>query len=392
MNWLPITDTVGVLAILSGVCAFFYWLEKATEWKLFQFFPPVVFIYFTPVILTNSGVLPAKSPVYDVIQQVILPMLLVLLLMKANVRGAYRVMGRGIGVMLFGTLGVMIGAPLGLLAVQDWMGPDAWKSFGALSGSWIGGTANLAAVGTMVGATDGDKGLALLADSTLYMFWIPVLLASKRFTAKFAVFTGVPADLREQVEEAAEEKKEAKESPTTRDYLFLLCIAMWAAWMAQCVAGLLPEVSPHLTRITWQLLLVTTIGLGLSYTPLHRIHGSHELGMALLFFFVARMGAGAKLDEVASQTVPMLIGAAIMISVHGAFCVLGAKIFRTDLHTAAIASAANVGGVAASTIVASYHRRSLVPAAVLMAILGIAIGNYCGYATALLCKLVASGE
>jgi uncharacterized membrane protein len=142
MDWLPITGTVGVLATLSGVCAFFFWLEKVTRWKLFQFLPPLIFVYFVPVVLTFRGVLPAASPVYQVMKDVMLPMLLVLLLVKVNVAGAFRVMGSGIGVMLLGTLGVMVGAPIGLMVVRPWLGPEAWKSFGALSGSWIGGTAN----------------------------------------------------------------------------------------------------------------------------------------------------------------------------------------------------------------------------------------------------------
>jgi uncharacterized membrane protein len=83
---------------------------------------------------------------------------------------------------------------------------------------------------------------------------------------------------------------------------------------------------------------------------------------------------------------PFFFGALIMIFIHGCFCLLGAKIFKTDIHTAAIASAANIGGVATSTIVATYHQRSLIPAAVLMAIIGIAIGTYCGYITALVCR------
>jgi uncharacterized membrane protein len=69
--------------------------------------------------------------------------------------------------------------------------------------------------------------------------------------------------------------------------------------------------------------------------------------------------------------------------------VFGAWLLRMDLHTAAIASAANVGGVAASSIVATHHRKSLVPAAILMALLGFAIGNYCGYITAMLCEPLA---
>lgn len=388
MNWLPITDTIGVLAALSGICAFCFWIEKATRWKLFQFLPPLIFIYLVPVILTNQGVLPATSPVYDVMQQIMLPMLLVLLLVKVNVRGALRIMGRGIGVMLFGTLGVMVGAPLGCLAVKSWLGPETWKSFGALSGSWIGGTGNLAAVGTMVEANGAQVGLAVLADSTIYMIWLPILLGSKRFADRFASFTGVEAGRMEQMEQAVEELQETHQAPTTRDYLFLICAALAATWAANILAGILPAIDPYLTNSTWQVLLITTMGLALSYTPLHRISGSHELAMALLYLFVAKMGASAQLEEVREEAVPFLLGAGIMILVHGAFCILGAKLFKTDLHTAAIASAANIGGAASASIVASYHRRSLVPAAILMAMIGYALGNYCGYVTALLCRWV----
>jgi uncharacterized membrane protein len=310
------------------------------------------------------------------------------LLIKVNIRGAFRVMGRGIGVMLFGTMGVMVGAPLGCLAVRSWLGPESWRSFGTLSGSWIGGTGNLAAVGSMVEANGAQIGLAVLADSTIYLIWLPILLGSKRFADRFARFTGVAADRMERMEQAVEEFQEMITAPTTRDYLFLLGAALGATWGANLLAAYLPTVDPYLTQSTWQVLLITTIGLALSYTPLHRIPGSHELAMALLYLFVAKMGASAQLEEVQEEAVPFLIGAAIMILIHGTFCIVGARLFRIDLHTAAIASAANIGGAASASIVASYHRRSLLPAAILMAMIGYALGNYCGYATALLCRWV----
>jgi uncharacterized membrane protein len=389
MDWSPVTGNVGVLAILSGVCALFFWLERWTRWRLFQFLPPLIFIYLVPLLLTNSDVLPAESPVYAALDELMLPMLLVLLLLKVNVRGAVRVMGRGIGVMFFGTLGVMVGAPIALTIVRPWLGPEIWKSFGALAGSWIGGTGNLAAVGNMIDANGTEIGLAVLADSITYIVWLPVLLGSKRYADQFASFTGVEANRVEQMEEAAEELHEAAEAPTTRDYLFLICVGLCAAWIAELLAEHLPLVEPVLSQNTWKFLLITTIGLGLSYSPLHRIPGSHELAMALLYLFVAKMGASAELEEVADQAVPFLIGAAIWITIHGVFCVLGAKLFRTDLHTAAIASAANIGGAASASVVASYHRRSLVPAAILMAMIGYAMGNYCAYLTALLCRWVS---
>jgi uncharacterized membrane protein len=390
MDWFPIASPIGVLATLSGVCAFFFWLERFTRWKLFQILPPLIFIYLVPVVLANGGILTSVSPVYENMQSIMLPMLLVLLMLKVNLGGALRVMGRGVGVMLFGTLGVMLGAPIGLMVVRPWLGPDAWKGYGALSGSWIGGTGNLAAVAEMLETPGTEFGLAVLADSTLYAIWLPILLGSKRLADRFASFTGVAANRIELMEQAAEAEHQEPQAPSTQDYLFLLSIAFAAAWLAELVSNHLPEFKPLLSQSTWRILSITTIGICLSYTPLSRIPGSHELGMALVYLFVTQMGASAILKDVAELAIPFVAGAAIMISIHGIFCVLGAKLFRTDLHTAAIASAANIGGAASATIVASYHRRSLVPAAILMALIGYAIGNYCGYVTALLCRLVSS--
>ncbi len=405
MSHFPITSPAGILATLSGVCAFFFWFEKATGWRLFQFLPTLIFMYLVPVVLTNVGVLPAKSPVYDSIQSLLLPMLLTLLLLNLNVAGAIRIMKRGIGVFLFGSLGVMVGAVTATAIVHSWLSPSVWRSFGALTGSWIGGSANMAAVSEMVQTSGSDYGLAMLADSTIpYLLWMPLLLGSKKFADKFARFTGAKLTQEDADNDAGVEQHSTTEAPNSRDYVFLLCIALmatwfadlaatwvdvrFAAWMKPIAAHGVAEATPYLTAATWRILFITTIGIALSLTPLSRIPGSQDLGMGMLYLFVARMGATAELSEVADQAVPFLIGGLIMILIHGAFCVLGARIFHTDLHTAAIASSANIGGVASASIVASYHRRSLVPAGILMALVGYAIGNYCGYITALICRLV----
>jgi uncharacterized membrane protein len=384
----PIISPAGVLAALSTICAFFFWLEKCTGWRFFQYVPPLIFIYLVPLLLANLGVLAGKSPVYDAMDSLMLPMMLVLLLLNVDIRGTYRVMGRGLGVMLFGSCGVMLGAVVGLLIVKHWLGPDAWKAFGTLSASWIGGTGNMAAVRGMLSTPGAEFGLAVLADSTVYAFWLPILLASKRYADRFASFTGVEPDRIERMNEAARTNRRERHAPAMRDYLFLLSVALLVTWLAGLIAARLPQVDPYLSVSTWQILVITTLGIVLAFTPLSQIPGSQELGMAFVFLFVAKMGASAELAGVAQQAIPFLIGAFIMIAIHGAFCVLGAKLLRTDLHTAAIASAANIGGAASASIVASYHQPALVPPAILMALVGYAIGNYCGYLTALLCRLI----
>jgi uncharacterized membrane protein len=178
-------------------------------------------------------------------------------------------------------------------------------------------------------------------------------------------------------------------APTSRDYLYLIAVAMLVTWLAEIAVMYLPQYDPILIKSTWRILLITTVGIALSYSPLRNISGSQDLALAFVFLYLAKTGASADLRQLADQWLPFLLGSVIWIAIHAAFCVFGAWILRTDLHTAAIASAANVGGVAAASIVATHHRKSLVPAAILMALVGFAIGNYCGYIAALLCRLIS---
>ncbi|MCP4685697.1 MAG: DUF819 family protein, partial [bacterium] len=145
-----ITSPAGILAVLAGVASFFFYLEKKTAWKLFNYFPPLIFIYLTPVLFSNTGLIPSKAPVYDFMGSNLLPMFLAIMLLNVDLLATIRVMGKGIFVMLLGTVGVMVGAPVAYTLVSHGLGPDAWKAFGALAGSWIGGTGNMLAVGQMV--------------------------------------------------------------------------------------------------------------------------------------------------------------------------------------------------------------------------------------------------
>jgi uncharacterized membrane protein len=388
-GWFPISSPIGMLAGLSTVCALVFWIEKATNWQLFLYVPSVAFIYLIPLVMSNTGIVESKSPVFEAMDRILLPMMLVLLLLNVNVRGTIRVMGRGVGVMLIGSLGVIVGAVVSYLVVRQWLNAEVWKAYGALAGSWTGGTANLTAVSEMFNASGAETGLAVLGDATIYAAWLPILLASKRFAEPFARFTRVEADRLARIDAEIEKHFREARVPTSRDYLYLLCVAMLVTWLADLATIWLPTVDPYLMKSTWRILLITTIGITLSYTRLRNIAGSQELAMAMVFLYLAKTGASAELKELAGQAVPFLLGAVMWVTIHGAFCVFGAWMLRMDLHTAAIASAANIGGVAAASIVATHHRKSLVPAAILMALIGFAIGNYCGYIAGVLCRMIS---
>jgi uncharacterized membrane protein len=166
-------------------------------------------------------------------------------------------------------------------------------------------------------------------------------------------------------------------------YLYLLAIVVGVTWISRSIApgisgwiaATLPAMEALFSETTVRILLVTTIALFLSATPVAKLPNSTALGTALVYVFVAGMGARASVSGLAEA--PMFVlGAFIWIFIHGLFCVAGAWLFRVDIHSVAIASAANIGAAASAPIVAAHHRPSLVPVSILMALLGYAMGNY----------------
>lgn len=384
-----IQSPLAILVTLTGITAFFFWLQQYTQWRFFKYFPPLVFIYAVPTLMSTRGWLVNKSPVYDWMSATVLPFLIVMLLLKVDLRSTVRVMGRGIVVMLCGTAGVMLGAPLAFLIVRSHLEPDTWKAFGALAGSWIGGTANMAAVGEGLEASGAHFGLAVLADNVIYMVWLPILLGSKNLSSWFHRWTRVDQKRLHALESIQVDTVEKGQTLAMHHVLYLLFLGFAISWLASQVAGHLPVLDPILTAGTWKILLVTSLGLLLSITPARSIPGSQELGIALVYLFVANMGARADLSEIKSQAAWFIVGAFLWISFHGLFCILAARIFHVDIHSTAIASAANVGAVASAPVVAAHHNPRLVPVSILMALLGYAVGNYGAFVAAWLCQLLA---
>jgi len=391
-----ISSPIGVLAVLSFVAAFFFMLAQTTRAKLFQYIPPLLFIYATPVFLNNFGVIPSSSPIYSGLSAYLLPAFIVLMLIKVNVPAVVKVMGKGVLVMLMGTAGVMAGAVVAYLLVHSWLSDDAWKGYGALAGSWIGGTANMAATAEMLGTSEEQFGLAVIADNVIYVFWLPLLLMSRDFADRFNKWARVPAERLESMDAAAELHVEDDQAPTMPQYLFLIAVVIGVTWAATAtaprIAAWLASVSSGLGTVfgvtTTRILLVTTAALLLSTTRVSKLPNSTAMGTALIYIFVAGMGARASVAGLAEA--PMFVaGAFVWIIIHGLFCLAGAWMFRVDIHSVAIASAANIGAAASAPIIAAHHRPSLVPASILMALLGYAMGNYLAPLTGHLARMAA---
>jgi len=388
MDSVLVSSPIGVLAVLCAVAAFFFLLAQVTEAKLFNYIPPLLFIYATPVFLSNlpiggHTVIPNSSIIYTGLSKFALPVFIVLMLIKVNVPAIVKVMGKGVLVMLMGTAGVMVGGVVSYIIVHGWLPEDSWKGVGTLAGSWIGGTANMLATKEILDASETQFTLAIVADNVIYIVWLPLLLMSRDFADKFNKWARVPADRLAAMDAAAEMHIEEDHAPTMQQYLYLAAVVLGVTALGHALAppisGWIADSSPGMAGIfsetTTRILLVTTIALILSTTPISRLPNSTAIGTALVYIFVAGMGARAVVSGLGDAPA-FVLGAFIWISIHGMFMLAGAWLFRVDVHSVAIASAANIGAAASAPIVAAHHRPNLVPASILLALLGYALGNY----------------
>jgi uncharacterized membrane protein len=174
--------------------------------------------------------------VYSGLSAYLLPAFIVLMLIKVNVPAVVRVMGKGVLVMLMGTAGVMVGAVVAYMLVHSWLSDDAWKGYGALAGSWIGGPANMAATAEMLGTSEEQFGLAVIADNVIYVVWLPLLLLSRDFADRFNKWARVPEDRLLAMDTAAQMHVEEDQAPTMPQYLFLVAIVIGITWVSTSVA------------------------------------------------------------------------------------------------------------------------------------------------------------
>ena len=404
MNEALISTPVGVMAVLVAVVSFWFWLEKKSNWKIFNFLPPLIFIYATPVLLSNTGLIPFENAAYDFLRMYGLPVFICLMLINVDVLGAVRIMGKGVFVMLIGSVGVVLGGFIAYTLGQSITTPegfplqfplpeDSWKAFGTLSGSWIGGTGNMTAAHAALEGTGEHMTMAAAADQMVYLIWLPLLLGSKAFAARFNRWMRVPANRIEMMDRAAANFTKSERAPSMISLLYLALIALGFTWISLELSEILPPVilggATVISASTWVILLITTLALIASATPASKLPAAHPMAMAIIYVYVARIGATMDLSSASLETMgAFVLMAYVWITIHGVFILFGAWLFRVDVHTLAIASAANIGGAASAPIVAAHHRESLVPASILMAMIGYALGNYLAILTGRLGQLL----
>lgn len=372
-----ITDGLLMLGVLLGLSCVLIVLERTTGWKLFKFVPGMVLMYLLCATLNSLGVFGQEDATREPVAQVktlLLPAMILLFLFGCDLRKIIRLGPKLLLTFFVASASLFIGMIVVYAVFKGSLDPEAWKVLGALLASWSGGSANMVAVQDILQAPETIFGYALITDTIMYSVWLMAMFASVAASPRFNRWTKADLSYLDSHEGAYESEKK----PITATSLAIVVFgSLFIASVAIWIGGLLPEIGTVINGTTWTILIVSLLGLLIALTPLGETAGSSEIATLMLFVVIGQIASGSDFSAITQAPVYLLMGALVLL-VHIMIMLVYAKIAKVELFSLAVASTANIGGVASAPVVAAAFNRQLVPVGVLMALIGSFIGTFVG--------------
>jgi len=380
-----------IVLVLVAIEALVLWLSRHERTRLyFELLPAVFWIYFLPMLAATFGLITAKSPVYGLITTWLLPASLVLLLLPVDIKAILRLGPTALAIFFIGAAGIIAGAVLSFALFKPLIGPEFWSGFGALSGSWTGGSANMIAVKEALAVPDAVFAPMVIVDTVVPYLWMGILIAMVGLQPAFDRWNRADRAILDHLgERAAAHLATCGGKRTLAGIVLALLVAGAGSGTAHLIARQLPQIPDMVSSYTWTIMVVSLIGIGLSFSPVRNLErsGATRTGYDLLYFVLTAIGAKASVASIGSA-LTLIAAGLLIVAVHAAILLVGAKLLRAPMFLVAAASQANIGGVASAPVVAEVYHPGLASVGLLLAILGNIVGTWLGIVCAQLCRMM----
>ena len=381
-----ITNGFTYIAFLMFVAGTLLFLQKNTKWKIFDLVPPLVWIYVLHMIFCTVGLydLAETKPAYNNFKNNVLYAMIFVMLLRCDFRKLAKLGPRMIAIFLGGSLTLALGTIIGFPLFAKVLGgaEKSWAAVAALYASWVGGSANMAAMEAAFTIDPGAYGAALALDTVCYSVWIALLLLAVKIAPKWNKICKADTSKLDEVAKVANAQLAEKKVATAADWIFIIGLSLIVSAISQkagsiinnglCAIGLDMFGSATCTTV-----FVTVLGLICAMTPIGKLAAVEELSSVYLYAVVSLLASRASLVDLVAAPMWIVYGMFILL-VHVVTYFILSKIFKWDLCMVSTASLANIGGSASAPIVATAYDPNFAGIGVLMGVLGAAIGNFAG--------------
>jgi uncharacterized membrane protein len=349
------------------------------------------------IILSNTGIIPTASPVYDAVWTFIIPLAIPLLLFHVNFKRIWQESGRLLIIFLISSIGTVAGVIISFFLLKAHI-PMLDKIGAMLSASYIGGGVNFAAMAAKFETPGEMVSSAVVADNLMMAIYFVVLMIipsmsffRSRFKAPHVekVERGSVGEDGKTLAESFWKRKDIslKDMAMSIGTAFLLVIVSFK--IAEFLDGFIPsgdETSFFLNLLNGlfgdkYLMLTTLTFLFLALFPKYfeSINGSQEIGTFLIYLFFVVIGIPASIPLIIQNAPLLLVFVFIIIVLNMAISLTAGKLLKYDLEEILLASNANVGGpTTAAAMAIAKGWKDLIGPILVVGTLGYIIGNYVG--------------
>jgi uncharacterized membrane protein len=375
-----ISDPALLTATIVGITALAFWLDLRYGWA--RAVGATMLVILFGAVLSNLGLVPFSSPVYDAMTGPVTSLAIVWLLFAVDVRDLKDAGPSMLAAFLIAVLATAAGAVVAAWLFAGSFDGATWKLAGVMTGTYAGGSLNFIAVGREVEFPPALFAAATASDAVMTAVWFGATMMLPLWLGRW-----FPAPRHDHHHSTVERQPAAQDPHAHHPYfaaapLKVLDLAALGAlgfaliWLAGVVAAALPGVP----SILW----LTTFALVLGHTPwVRRLQGAMQLGALGLHFFLVIIGISSRISEIIRVGPEVFWFTALVVAVHGLLTYGGARLARLDVETTSVASQAAIGGPSSALALAvGRDWRALVLPGAVVGLLGYAVGNYLGLGVA----------
>ncbi len=377
-------DTWMLWAIIIVWATMSLFLEQRYQWA--STISGAIIALVGAMLLSNFKVIPTSSPVYDTVWDYIVPLSIPLLLFSSNIMKIWRESRRLLIIFLIASIGTMIGTTAAFLVLHQWI-PFLSKIGAMMTGSYIGGGVNFAALSSKFETPSDMISSTVVADNSVMALYFMLLIAmpSLPWIKKYFL-----TDYKKDVSQESRQSYWQPQKIQLLDIAFSVASAIALVAISFKAAELIQQWIPKSNLILTLIvsffgdsyLLLTTLTLivvAIWGDFFEKLAGATEIGTFLIYIFFVVIGTPASFATIIT-TAPLLFIFVIIILIFnlGLSLVVG-KLFNFKIEEILLASNATAGGpTTAAALAIGKGWSGLVGPILIIGTLGYVIGNYAG--------------
>ncbi len=366
-------NTWALWAIMAGAVALGIYLEKRYAWA--KRVSALVLVLLFGILLSNIGLIPTESAVYDTVWDYLVPLALPMLLFHVDLKKIGHEAGALLVAFLISALGTIVGGFVSTLIFRRWISELSGLA-AMMTGTYIGGSVNFMALADTFGVSADLVSAATIADNLNMAIYFFILLS-------------IPVKNRIASQSKDVEKKSLE--PMTAHNLSMSLAAAFvivaiSIGLASIFDGIIPSGNLAIDIVKGLLgsryLWITTVAVfAATAFPgfFAKLTVGQAMGTYIIYCFMFVIGAPASVSLIIKKSPVLLIFAMVIVAFNMLFTFTIGNLFGLGRDLLIIASNAAIGGptTAASMCIAKGWD-DLVGPALLVGSLGYVLGNYAG--------------